>query len=167
MGYTGLRNSSGQLVSDWSSSFNSVINKFLSDYNLTSKYNNYIGDRDNQLFIWIKQAVNGQISKNNPNISIENSGSNNNGENFNNNQYLKEYISGSLSQIVLGKYCNNITILGTVGEIALGLIGLDLPLDLRDLSHDINYWEWSWSHAGETTLDAVSLLPFILSLIHI
>ena len=47
LGYTSLRNSSGQLVSDWSSSFNSVINKFLSDYNLTSKYNNYIGDRDN------------------------------------------------------------------------------------------------------------------------
>ena len=45
--YAVQKNSSGQLVSDWSSSFNSVINKFLSDYNLTSKYNNYIGDRDN------------------------------------------------------------------------------------------------------------------------
>lgn len=162
LGYTGLRNSNGQLVSDWSSSFNSAVNKFLSDYNLTDKYNNYVGDRDNQLFVWIKQAINGQISKNNPNLSIENSGSNNNGE-VEDDIYnsVINYVKYSLSQIILGKYSDNVTVLGTTGEVILGLLGWDLASDIRDLIYDIQYWEWSWKNAGTITFDALMVLPVI------
>ncbi|MDU3527052.1 DNA/RNA non-specific endonuclease, partial [Clostridium sp.] len=43
----------------------------------------------------------------------------------------------------------------------LGLLGADLPLDIRDISADFINWEWSWKHAGQTALDLVALLPII------
>jgi prefoldin subunit 5 len=72
-----------------------------------------------------------------------------------------EYIKTSGNQVVMGKYTDKVTYLGTFGEFGIGLLGVDLPADLRDLSHDIQYWEFSWSHAGETTLDAIGLFPIV------
>lgn len=60
-----------------------------------------------------------------------------------------------------GKYTDSINTLGIVGDFVIGFFGADLPADIRDLSHDIKYWEWSWGHAAETTLDAVGLVPVI------
>ena len=51
--------------------------------------------------------------------------------------------------------------MGTSGQLLLGFAGVDLPCDIRDLTYDISNWEWSWSHAGDTALDAVGLLPVI------
>ena len=72
-----------------------------------------------------------------------------------------DYLASSGKQIVLGNYTNDVTALGTAGQIGTGLLGIDLPLDIRDLFYDVNKWEWSWSHTGKTTLDAAGLLPVV------
>ncbi len=61
----------------------------------------------------------------------------------------------------MGKYTDNVTFIGTIGEIGIGFLGLDAPADFRDLWHDLQYWEYSWGHAGETTLDAIGLIPVV------
>jgi len=38
---------------------------------------------------------------------------------------------------------------------------VDLPGDIRDISADFKNWEWSWGHVGQTTLDAVGILPVV------
>ncbi|MGE4354580.1 MAG: hypothetical protein AB7D36_10915, partial [Oscillospiraceae bacterium] len=73
----------------------------------------------------------------------------------------KDYLKKSLNQIVLGNYTDDVTALGTLGQIALGLTGLDTPADIRDLAYDLTNWEWSPGHAGQTLLDAVGLIPGI------
>ena len=41
----------------------------------------------------------------------------------------------SATQVVLGNYSeSDITMLGTIGQIGAGLLGADLPADLRDLA---------------------------------
>jgi len=74
---------------------------------------------------------------------------------------VSDYFISSGKQIILGNYSGDVTALGTSGQILLGLAGADLPCDIRDLTYDISNWEWSWSHAGDTALDAVGLLPVI------
>ena len=73
----------------------------------------------------------------------------------------KDYLKKSLNQIVLGNYTDDVTALGTLGQIALGLTGVDTPADIRDLAYDLTNWEWSPGHAGQTLLDAVGLIPGI------
>ena len=53
------------------------------------------------------------------------------------------------------------TILGTAGQVATGILGVDLPGDIRDITHDLTNWEWSWKHAGKTALDVVGVLPLV------
>lgn len=74
------------------------------------------------------------------------------------------YLSTSFKQIFLGNYTDDVTALGTLGQILLGLIGLDLPADIRDLIYDVTYWENNGGHYLQTLLDAVALLPVIGSL---
>jgi len=74
---------------------------------------------------------------------------------------LENYLSNSWDQFWKGNYSGNVTLLGTAGQIGTGLLGIDLPGDIRDLFYDISNWEWSWGHAGQTALDAVALLPVI------
>jgi len=64
-------------------------------------------------------------------------------------------------QILLGNFTDEVTLAGTGGQVALGLVGVDLPLDIRDIGADLINWEWSWGHAGQTGLDLVALLPVI------
>jgi hypothetical protein len=54
--------------------------------------------------------------------------------------------------------------LGTGAQIATGLLGLDLPADIRDLTHDLTHWQWSWGHVGQTLLDGVGVLPVVGSI---
>jgi len=63
------------------------------------------------------------------------------------------------NQIILGNYADDVTYLGTAGQVGLGLLGLDLPADIRDILADIDHWEWSWSHTGQTIVDIVALVP--------
>lgn len=69
------------------------------------------------------------------------------------------YISGK--QIILGNYTKDVTLAGTGGQVVLGVIGVDFPADIRDIFYDLQNWEWSWSHAEQTGLDMVALVPLI------
>ena len=46
-------------------------------------------------------------------------------------------------------------------QVGAGILNVDLPMDIRDISADIRNWEWSWEHAGQTVLDGVGLLPVV------
>ncbi len=72
-----------------------------------------------------------------------------------------DYTERSGEQLLLGNYSDEVTLLGTGAQIVTGLFDLDLPGDIRDITYDIQNWEWSWSHAGQTAIDTVGLLPII------
>lgn len=80
-----------------------------------------------------------------------------------------DYIGKSLNQIVKGNFTDDVTLLGTAGEIVLGIFDLDLVCDLRDITYDIGEWgeiiigddEFSWSFAGQSFLDLVGIIPVI------
>lgn len=71
------------------------------------------------------------------------------------------YILDSTEQAIFGNWTNKVTILGTAGQVGLGFTGLDFLADARDIDYDFKTWEWSWSHAGQTAVDTVGLLPII------
>ncbi|MEA4933604.1 MAG: hypothetical protein VB071_08530 [Lawsonibacter sp.] len=73
----------------------------------------------------------------------------------------KDYAEKSLNQILLGNYTDDVTLLGTAGQIALGLTGLDFAADARDIIHDVTNWEWTPGHVGQTLLDAIGFIPGI------
>ena len=64
-----------------------------------------------------------------------------------------------MDQVILGNYSDKVTIEGTAAQVTLGLVGLDLPMDVRDTWYDLSKWEWSWGHAGQTGLDVIGFLP--------
>ena len=65
----------------------------------------------------------------------------------------------SASQVVLGNYTDDVTFAGTAGQVCLGLFGLDLPADIRDLSYDLTHLKTTPWH--QTALDALALLPVV------
>ena len=71
------------------------------------------------------------------------------------------YLGDSAKHAVLGNFSDKPTALGIGMQVGLGLAGVDLPLDIRDLAYDVTHWEWTWGHAGQTALDIVALLPLI------
>ncbi|WP_346894082.1 hypothetical protein [Clostridium sp. UBA871] len=71
------------------------------------------------------------------------------------------YLADSIKHMIGGKYTDSINTLGVAGDFVIGFFGADLPADIRDLSHDFKYWQWSWGHAAETTLDGIGLVPVI------
>lgn len=72
-----------------------------------------------------------------------------------------DYVDRSFNQLLLGNYTEDVTLLGTAMQIGTGIVGVDLPADIRDLTHDVTHWEWTWGHAGQTALDAIGLVPGI------
>ncbi len=50
---------------------------------------------------------------------------------------------------------------GTTGSVLFGLTGLDAYKDVCDCAYGIQHWEWSWTHAGNMTLNTIALLPLI------
>ena len=73
----------------------------------------------------------------------------------------KSYLEQSWNQIVYGNYTDDVTLLGTGGQVALGFFGLDLPLDIRDITYDLTHFELSWDHLGQTAIDAIAFLPLV------
>ena len=75
----------------------------------------------------------------------------------------KGYMIASASQIALGNYSEeDITTLGTIGQIATGVIGADLLADLRDLAYDLQHWnELVKENPGQIALDVTGVLPVI------
>jgi RHS repeat-associated protein len=72
-----------------------------------------------------------------------------------------DYLGASAGQLVYGNYSGQTTALGTAAQAAAGLVGLDLPGDVRDIVYDVTHWENTWSHAGQTALDVVALAPVV------
>lgn len=80
-----------------------------------------------------------------------------------------DYIGKFLNQIVKGNFTDDVTLLGTAGEIVLGIFDLDLVCNLRDITYDIGEFgeiiigddEFSWSFAGQSFLDLVGIVPVI------
>lgn len=75
----------------------------------------------------------------------------------------KGYMVASATQVALGNYSeSDITMLGTIGQIGAGLLGADLPADLRDLVYDLQHWnELVKNNPGQIALDTVGVLPLI------
>ncbi len=71
------------------------------------------------------------------------------------------YLKVAVEQMIAGKYTDKGNLLGTLGEIGIAFTGADIVQDIRDLSHDIIYWEDSWEHLGETILDGVAVIPVV------
>lgn len=71
------------------------------------------------------------------------------------------YLKDSGEQILKGNYTDKVTLGGTVGEILLGVVGVDLPMDIRDLVYDVTHFEWNWKCVGMLVIDVVALVPVI------
>jgi hypothetical protein len=62
----------------------------------------------------------------------------------------------------MGDYAEEYATAASVGiGLAAGFAGVDIVMDVRDLSHSISNWKWSWSHVGKTALNAVGVVPVI------
>ncbi len=77
---------------------------------------------------------------------------------------IKGTLKKALNQIVLGDYSEDVTILGTAGQIVISIFGLDLYADITSITYDTTHWEFDWGHAGKTGLDIAALLPLVGSL---
>ena len=57
----------------------------------------------------------------------------------------------ALKQLLKGEYADDVNLLGTGLEIGAGFIPLvGQAQSGRDLTHNIQNWEWTWGHAGVT-----------------
>ncbi len=70
-----------------------------------------------------------------------------------------DYLATSLKQMFLGNFAEGSNLLGTLGQVALGLLGLDLPMDIRDLLYDITNFKLTPEHTFQTIMDIFALLP--------
>jgi hypothetical protein len=78
------------------------------------------------------------------------------------------YLSRTWSQVVYGEYSDAApTGLGVGISVAAGFTGLDFAADIRDITHNVTHWQWTWGHAGKTALNTASLLPFVGALKHV
>jgi hypothetical protein len=83
------------------------------------------------------------------------------GDSANSGENNASYFKRSLKQIVYGNYTDDVTLLGTGTQIGAGLLGIDLPADIRDVSADFVNWRWSWGHVKDTALDAAAFFPVL------
>ena len=72
-----------------------------------------------------------------------------------------DYLATSLKQMILGNFSEDGNLLGTLGQVALGLLGLDLPMDIRDLLYDITHFKLTPEHAFQTLMDVLALFPVV------
>ena len=56
--------------------------------------------------------------------------------------------------MLLGNYTDDVNLLGTILQVVSGLIGVDLPLDIRDLFYDVTNFKSTKQHLIQTILDA-------------
>ncbi len=73
----------------------------------------------------------------------------------------KGWLEKGFEQLFLGNYSDEVTWFGTALQVGTGILGVDLPGDIRDITHDLTHWEWTWDHAGKTLLDTVGILPVV------
>ena len=81
--------------------------------------------------------------------------------NLNDQSSPKSYWQKTAEQVIYGNYSEEFTGLGFATEIAVSVIGIDIPMDIRDLAYDLQHWQWSKSHAFNTALDTLAFLPVV------
>ena len=69
-----------------------------------------------------------------------------------------KYLKKSANQVVSGRYTNDSTILGTLGQFLLGVTDFDLPCDIRDIQYDLTSKNSSYT---DTLLEGLAVLPII------
>ncbi|ROR31776.1 hypothetical protein EDD66_101394 [Mobilisporobacter senegalensis] len=78
--------------------------------------------------------------------------------------YMKQKIDHGLSilrQVALGSFTDDVTLEGTVLQIALGFTGFDLPCDIRDIIGDIYNLREPGQSKLPLLLDLISILPIV------
>ena len=75
----------------------------------------------------------------------------------------KEYVFKSGKKLVLGDFEEDEqeTLLSLGGSMAASLTGVDVPLDIRDLSYDLSHWGEGQYFAARFAMDCIGVVPFI------
>ena len=75
-----------------------------------------------------------------------------------------DYLGTSVKGLVLGSYSDKQTLLSIAGSVALGIAGVDLIMDIRDLSYDISHWGQEEHFGLILALDLIAFIPVVGSL---
>lgn len=72
------------------------------------------------------------------------------------------YIEKSGEKLLLGNYSEkDVTLLSTAGNVGIALAGFDAPMDIRDLTYDIQHWGEEEYFVLHLATDAIALVPVI------
>ena len=71
------------------------------------------------------------------------------------------YFEKTLNQLIYGNFTDDITALGVIVEVGLGIFELDFPMDVRDLLADIYLCEEGEQSGWWILLDIIALIPII------
>lgn len=76
----------------------------------------------------------------------------------------KNWFEKTGNYLIFGNYSGDVTLGGVFISAVIGFVGLDAPMDIRDITYNITHWKWTPAHFTDTALTAVSLVPVIGSL---
>ena len=72
------------------------------------------------------------------------------------------YVSRSSKSLILGDWTDEKPTELSIGAgIGLGVLGVDLPLDIRDLSHTLTHREWTYKWGETLAYNTIGLIPLI------
>ena len=72
------------------------------------------------------------------------------------------YVSRSSKSLILGDWTDEKPTGLSIGTgIGLGVLGVDLPMDVRDLSHTLTHREWSYEWGETLAFNTIGLIPLI------
>ena len=75
---------------------------------------------------------------------------------------ILDYLKRSVKQLIFGNFSDEVTLLGTLGQIITGLVGVDLPGDIRDLVADITKLvNGKEVKPLQIVMDIIALIPLI------
>jgi len=74
------------------------------------------------------------------------------------------YLGKTANQVIKGNYTKDVTGLGIVIQLGIGVVGIDLPADARDVWYDISNWKTTSEHIEQTAWDVIAFIPVIGSL---
>jgi len=72
------------------------------------------------------------------------------------------YVGRSSKSLILGDWTDEKPTGLSIGTgIGLGVLGVDLPMDIRDLSHTLTHREWSYKWGETLAFNTIGLVPLI------
>ncbi len=72
------------------------------------------------------------------------------------------YVGRSSKSLILGDWTDEKPTGLSIGAgIGLGVLGVDLPMDIRDLSHTLTHREWSYKWGETLVYNSIGLIPLI------